>query len=666
MAPTDEKISDRRVKDAASARTIWQTYRDHDEPRIKQMASVRNQIDGGRPFDPAILHRNGEDYMTNVNFRDAESAFNRTYLPYWKMVHDVPNKIAVSIESSSPHSEKWAKAYAEAFDLFLRDWGSDYFFQFMLFTNDFVKFGPGYCMWADPDSPRFKHARTELVKLPGKAKANVADWEICAVEDTMSVSELWKKIRNKGSATRSKHVGWNVEQVKKAITFCKDGSGSEHDGKNWTEIQDKIVSNDISVSESWRPLEIVRMFVKGFDDKIACYVFAKNAAVPEFMFETEDYAAEFKHVIGGLFYDIGTAGLVHSIKGYGIKNYYFSILQNRMKSRVVDAALFAMGFNFQREESGNDSPPVENFGAINIFPQGLKQITVYPQVGAAQSAIDMLERNANTNNFAYRDSSQDIAETNTARQAVILANLSEEIGSATASIYLAQVGENIYGECVRRLMKKGSQDKDAVKFIKRLRDRGVPVDKIDPDSVHVSTGASPGTAGAALRDMILKELLGMIRLPGMNVRYILENYIANKLGTQAIGKVLLPEGAESAPAQRRLAMMENSLFGQGMELPVDPADAHMEHAEEHLKPLMEIIKAYEAQGQLSPEQMVALNTAIPHSTAHFEALKSDETMADAYRQLYPQFSQVQSIAAGIFSNMMKQQQAAQQGAQPPV
>lgn len=664
MAKETEKLNERRVRNAETARKIFNGYASNDAQRSKQMAAVRNQIDGGRPFDPALLKRNGEDWMTNVNFRDAEASFNRTYLPYWKMVHDVPNKIAVTIDSNSPHSEKWAKAIAESFDLFLRDWGSDYFFQFMLSTQDFVKFGPGYVQWTDPDSPRFKHARTEFVKLPKKAKANVSDWEIFAVEDTLSISDMWKKIRNPKETKRSEHVGWNAAMLKKAIAFCKQNDAGQTEGQDWTRIQDAIASNDLGASEECQPLNIVRMFVKGFDGKVACYIFAQNAAVPDFLFETEDYADEFKHVIGGLFYDVGTGGLVHSIKGFGIKNYYFSILQNRVKSRVVDASTFAMGFNFQREDDGTDAPPVENFGAINVFPKGLKQIPVYPQIGAAQTAVDMLSRNSADNNHIYRDSSRDIAETQTARQAVILANLSEEIGSATASIYLAQMGENVYSECVRRLMKRGSTDLDAVKFMKRLKARGVPVDKLKDEDIHVATGASPGTAGAALRDMILKELLGMIRLPGMNVRYILENYVANKLGTQSVSKVLLPEGADSQPAQRRLAMMENSLFGQGMKLPVDPADAHYEHAQEHIKPLVEIIGLFKQHGQLSPEQLVALEAAIPHSAEHFALLKADETMADAYRELWPAFSQVQSTASGIFTNLMKQQQAGAR-AQPP-
>jgi len=664
MTPKPDDLQQPRVKDAASARQIYSTYLDSNRKRAATYAQTRNQIDGGRPKDPAVMEKNGESWQTNINFRDAESSFNRTFLPYWKMVHDAPNKIAVAIETGSPAGPKWEKAFAECFDKFLNDWGADYFFQFMLFTNDFVKFGPGYVMWADGDSARFKHARTEYVLVPKRAKANIADWEIAAVEGEMSIAEMWLKIHTPGATKRTSYVGWNVKALKQAIAYCMAGDGSQTDAASWTRTQDEIVSNDMGLSETHSPLEIVRLFVKGFDGKIALYVFAKNAAVPDFLFESGDYAEEFKHVIGGLFYDVGTAGLVHSIKGFGIKNYYFSMLQNRMKSRMMDSASIGMGFNFIREDEGPaQSPPVEHYSAVNIFPRGLKQIPIYPQLGNTQSVLQVLSGNVAENNFIYRDSSKDIAETGTARQAVILANLSEEIGSATASIYLSQVGENVFAETFRRLMKAGSRDPDAVKFKKRLTARGVPWKQIDLADVKVTTGANPGTAGAALRDMIFKELLGMMRLPGMNGRAIIEAYLSNRLGTQAIGQFMLPAGQDSAPGERRLAMMENSVFGQGLPLPVDPADSHPEHAEEHLKPLAQMIQVYTQQQKLAPEALVALQTAIPHLAKHFEFMQSDETLAEAYKTLYPAFSQVTSIARGIFTNLMKQRQA--QAGGPP-
>lgn len=672
----DAEISetDRRIKDATSAREVYKKFFKANETRAKTMVQTRNQLEGGRPMDPATLERNGEAHRTNINFRDSEAAFNRTYLPYWKMVHDVPNKIAPSVQSSAPDSDKWGKAIAESFDLFLDDWGSDYFFQFMLFTYDFVKFGPGYVQWSDADSPRFEHARTEFVLLPKRAKANINSWEIVTIEGEMTVSDLWAKIRTKKQVSRSEYVGWNVKAVKAAIKLARQNSGQQTGSDDWARIQDEIVSNDLRMCEEWAPLPIVRMFVRDFSGKICCYVFTKDEGVKDFLFETDEYADEMKHAIAGIFYDVGVNGLVHSIKGFALKNYHLAMLTNRVKSRIIDSATMALSMNFiETEDLPDEAPPVQNYGGVNVFPKGLTQIGVYPQLQQGMAVTDLLERNAAENNYIYRESRQEIADSQTARQATILANLAEEIGTATASLYLSQIGESIFAECYRRLIRP-SDDVDAAKFKKRLNERGVPLKVIAQlgatedkrIDVTIKTGANPGTAGAALRDMIMKELLGMINMPGVNRRWIQEQYIANKLGSQAVGKALLPEGVDSEPAQRRLAMMENSNFGQALPLPVDPSDAHYAHADEHLKPLEAIIGMFKQRQQINPEQVVALQVSLPHVEQHLSYLKQDDTQKDAYKDAWARFSNTASVTVGIMAKLRKSQQQQQQQQPQPV
>jgi hypothetical protein len=660
-APAADIMPERRIRDVEAARATFKKHWDNDDQRRRSMAQTRNQLEGGRPFNPEQLERDGASWMTNVNFRDAEAAFNRTYLPYWKMVNDVPNKVAVTVHSMSPHADKWSKAIAESFDLFLDDWGADYFANFMAFTQDVVKFGPGYVVMLDPDSPRYEHVRTEQMVLPKRAKANPDKWEICSFKREMTVADLWKHVRTPKDGERSAHVGWNASAIKQALKVCK-GGGTVASSDDWSKVQDEITSNDIAMTDDWAPIEVVYQFVKGHDGKIAHYIFTESTDVKDFLFAKEDYAEAFRHIIGAVFFDVGVGQLVHTIKGFAIKNYHFSVLQNRAKSRLMDAATMGMSMNFQRnEDTPSETPPVESYGAINIFPRGIAQLNIYPQLQQAQTVIQLLAGNAAENNGVYRDPSKQIGETNTARQATILASLSEEIGNATSSIYLTQIGERVFAEQVRRLMRKGNRDADAVKFQRRLTERGMPKNAFGVE-LTVKTGANPGTAGAALRDMIFEQLLGISRMPGINQRWILEQYLANKLGTQAVNKALLPEGQESAPMQRRMAMMENAHLGQGMPLPVDPADAHFEHCDEHIKPLEAIVAQFKEQGDIAPEMAMALQMALPHVDAHFELLQADETMKDAYGQVWPRYSNVRSIAQAIFSQL----QQAQTEQQPPV
>jgi hypothetical protein len=61
-------------------------------------------------------------------------------------------------------------------------------------------------------------------------------------------------------------------------------------------------------------------------------------------------------------------------------------------------------------------------------------------------------------------------------------------------------------------------------------------------------------------------------------------------------------------------------------------------------------------GNLPQETIAPLAITIEHTGQHFEYLKSDTTRKDAYRALWPQFSQAQSVVRGILTRLQAQQQ----------
>jgi hypothetical protein len=662
-----EATEERRIRDVTEARTLFNRFETDNQLRSSTYAQVRNQLEGGRPFDPALLERQGASWQTNVNFGDARAARDRTLLPYWKMVHDVPHKVAVQVESNAPDADRQGIAMAEAFDKWLDDWGADYFTQYMQFAASFVNFGPGAVSWGDKDNPRFKAVNVQRLYFPKNAKMSPDEWEVLAFTREMTASELWGKIRTPKAKKQSEYVGWNEQAIKAAITWCKDGQA--WDGLDFTKVQDDLVNNDLAITSQYSPIEVVHLYVKQFSGKIGCYIFPKLDTKAEFLYRNEKYCDNFREVLGVAWYDIGSDAMVHSIKGFGIKNYHFSILLNRIKSRICDGLTIQMALNFTRGDGFPDeAPPVENYGPVNVFPTGLTQITTYPQFSQGGDVIDMLERNQSENNALYREQRKQIGDTETATQANILAAMAGELSEASASIYLAQIGENVFEQCFQRLRRKGNNHPDAKKFVKRCREKGVPDEVIFNAEIKVKTGATAGLANPAIRAMKLQQTMGMLRgLPGFNERWFAEQIVANEFGANAVNKALLPEGENSAPAQRRAAMQENGDFGQGMPLPVDPSDAHVEHIDEHLKPIEQMMVQYKQSGQFNKEGVPALLITIDHTNKHLEYLKNDQVRREAYRILANRFTQVQALAMGIMNKLNKEaQQAQMNGAAPMV
>lgn len=665
-APTDWDgvVAQRRIKDVSAGRAIFNKFVIDAAQRSQTFASVRNQMEGGRPFSTEALKAQGAAWQTNVNFGDAQAARDRTLLPYWKMVNDVPHKAAFTIRVDSPQVGIWQVKMAEAYDDYLKDRGAAYQIEFMNFASNFVNFGPGIVQWRDKNDPRWSAVNVQRIYFPKNGRMNPDEWDVCALVADMSPSELYLKVKDKQAAKNSKFLGWNINAVKKAIAQFKDGTTypNPYDATRW---QDMMVNNDIYVTSQFQPLQLVWLFSRNFDGKISCHVFTQQGGVEEFLFEDEKYADKFRQILGPVWYDTGSDSMIHSIKGFGVKNFYFGALVNRLKSRVIDSGTFALGLNFQRDEDNipDESPPIENYGPVNVIPTGLKQLSIYPQLQQGAALIGMLEGNRDKNNSLYRDQqTTEIAETDTAKQAEILASMQADTTQSSASIFLAQYGENVIAEEVRRMRQRGNQNEDAKRWVKRLKTAGVPENVIFETAdveVLVTTGANAGMASPAMRTQAFKEGLALSQMPGVNGMWFLRNFLANRYGSSAVapGNALLDPGSQSQPAQRREAKMENSIMGSGTPLEVAPEDAHYEHIQEHLGPLSKIAQMYQGAGQISPEQIVALTIGLEHTGQHMQYLSQDQTMKNQFQEVAPMFRNVQSVARGI----LVQTQRAQQG-----
>jgi hypothetical protein len=658
-----EVEDERRIKSVADARSLYTKYLYQNTLRSSTFANTRNQLEGGRPYNPQELIKQGMGWQTNVNFGDAQAARDRTLLPYWRGVNSAPRLISVQIDETSTDTNLWQGVIEEEFNRWVKRWHQDYFVQYMRMAKDFVDFGPGMVMWEDANNPRFKAVNVQRVYFPMDAKMSQDEWECVALVKGTSATDLYSKIRNSKTRKESEYVGWNANAIKSAIIYAKDGVA--WDGRDFTKYQDMLVNNDIVISSEMQPIDIVWLFVKQFNGKIGCYAFTiqSTGSDDDFIFCSEEYAENFQDIIGCVFYDTGSSSMIHSIKGFGVKNYHYSILLNRMKSRMVDGASMAMSLNFVRTSNTPDeTPPIEQYGGVNLFPNGLTQLTTYPQYSQGLQVLEMLEQNNASNNSVYRQQQQQINQSDTATQAKILASMQGEVMEASMAIYLSQVGENIFGQCLKRLCKKGNQHEDAKRFKERCIERGVPKKVIEESFMTVTTGASAGLANPAVRAMKFQQAMALSGAPGVNGRWFLENYISNEFGADAArpGNALLPVGVDSNPMQRRQAMMENGDFGQGMDLPVDPSDAHPEHIDEHLKPLDQIVLQYtQSGGQINQETIPAMVISLEHTGKHFEYLKSDTTKKDAYKALWPRFTAIQSIARGILTRMQNQQAEAQ-------
>jgi len=659
-----------KIKDVGVARTLFRRYWEEGELRRRNYTKVRNQLEGGLPYSPETLRNRGEAWRTNVNFRDAEESKNRVIKPYWDMVNNVPSKIAITIHSQSPRSGIWQRAMEQAFDMFYDDWGLDYQIQFRLWVEEYIKFGYGLPMFPDKNCPKYKALTADKVHAPKRASLTPDSWDIIMIRDEWSISDLYKKLR-KNKNGESEYLGYNTKEIQRVIEHAVKGHGNNIQSDDWVKIQDEMKNNDLGYSELQTTVDIIHLLYREESGKVSHCIFEEKGQADGggnpiyhkdkdgFIFHSEECFDSFEEYLAPLYYEVGN-GQFHGVKGFGIKNYHFSVLLNRLKSNIVDSTSITMGLNFVRTDNANsENPPVEAYGPVNIFPRGLEQINHYPSGNNGFNALEMLQNNQAENNSQYREQRSQIANTSTAKQAEILASINQEMSQADASLFLSQLSECVYENQLKRLRKKGNINPAAKKFVERCKEMGVPDEIIYNSEITVKSGANANMASSLARKAIWEQLMATGRQMGFNFRWIQENFIANTFGAQAVNKALPVDGMNTDNNQTRLATIENTQMADGVPMPVDGMDMHDKHANVHVGMFQNMMKKLESTGELSQEDMVFMDLCLNHLDEHFRFMEMDETLEAIAKEMRGNMNNLVAAYAGYKRQVERQMQEEQ-------
>ena len=655
-----EQTPKRRIKDAPAARSIFAKCWRDGEKRRETAAMVRNQLEGGLPYDSQDLIDRGTGYMTNVNFRDAEAMRNRAILPYWRMVHNVPTVINANVLTQSPDAWRWGRAFSEAFDHALKVWGVDYIINFCAIIEDFVDWGKGTFIWPS-DKSTFQAVRDEDVLYPDGHSILREKSELVMIRDRMTISELYKV---KSKSSDAEYSGWNLKEVDRHLTSCMKEMDKEiEQSSDATAIMDKLQNNDLSYSARSGGIRIVHLFFRNYNGKIDHAIIPETAPAnveegkEDFLFLDEDSAETWEEAVGTILWEVANMQ-IHGVKGFAIRNFHFAAMLNRTKSQMIDSFNVSSSLNFRRRDAGSEEMPiVESFGPYNIWPNNIEQLQYYPQSRDAIQIIRMLEQNQADNASVYREGQQPISQVDTARQADYLAAMQGEVRENQSELFLVQIAECLFTPMFERL-RKGT-DKVAKAFKKRAIELGVPESEFEKLEVLITAGSSSTLADPATRQVVWDRVMALRNEPGVKTREILKGYIANLMGTQTMRTFVVDDDIQSDMLSVQDAVGENADMGQGFPIPVAMENNHVVHVPIHLEPIKAITDRYAQTGQFGREDLMAVATGLDHVAEHMNFLRSDETRKGAYKQLNTIFTEVQSIARGM---MAKAQQAAQQAA----
>lgn len=666
----------RRFKDAKACLDAYNAIRKDSADRRKSVARVQGQLNGGLPFSPAELRKAGLPSKVNINFRDAASQAERVALSYWRLAHDTPRLIDLTVRSKSPDAGTWANTFISNFNRFiLEDWGSDYDLNYNLMAANHVAFGVGPVMWANEKSPRWVAINyADFEPLKGTRASSKSMECVMVRQPDVQPVELWERFNSPDGRKTAEDIGWNYNAVLRLITQAyKNDFVTEPAPDDYQKMEENLRENLFGVTATCSALALVHCFTKEYDGKITHTIFSE-AKLPahsgsefEYLFDNHEIAARptsMEEVLACIYFEVGT-GRHHSVKGFGHKNYHIAKVVNRLRCKLVEQTDFASGLNFINKSGGAIKDQLIQTGGVNIFPTSLEQVRIEPDLTSQAELIASLENLSNVNNSRYTDTSQAVAKTNTATQANILGALQSQVDVGNASFYLRQIAERLYKVQFKRLRARNTDDPDAIEFKKRCLAEGMPEEVFYDLDVTVTSGSSPGTVSMAAKGQAYDRLMSWSGLPEVNRRYALEGYVSQTLGANEVARALTPQQEQYGDAaSSRAAILEDAAMNNGMAIPVDSTDRHDVHLQVHLSDAQRFVEAYEAgKVQLTQHTYFPFENVMTHAAEHFKYLQQDEFRKGVYQQLFPAFSKLTNALAKIKNDVMQALEAQQNEAQ---
>lgn len=612
------KVPRTRVKDAASAYGIYQQLRRADSTSAANRAAIQAMFDGEPPYNDQDLVETGQGFRTNVNFDEAGTLLEQAMSSYVDMLHSVENLFTVKLNDTEPtEAAKLEAIIAEEGTRTFREWKL-FNFAFLENCRNFIADGVSICYFENELDWRWRVSAMKEFFFPRRTQASEGELEIACCERYYQAHQLYAFIEDEQVASDS---GWNVSQVKKAITHCaQNTSQAMLNYSDWEELQRQLKNNDLYYSATSAEVKVVHMWVQEFDQTVSHLIFLADGSPDDFLYKKLSRFNSMDEALVFFTYGIGTNGYYHSIRGLGYKVFPQVQASNRLRCQMIDSAMMSSSLMVQpmNEEAAEDLSLLY-YGPMAVITPGVKFVDrAIPNL--SQSAIPVLgdmmnQLQARTGQYTHNA----LADSRERTKFEVATQLDSATKlSITAMNLFYEPWQRLIKEAFRRLIRSDYTSvepggREAMRFRTRLAKRGVSLEilsKIDFGATRIVRAVGAGSQAA--RQMVFSELDAVSSAmdeAGRN-QYLRER-IASRVGWDQVDKYIPPTNEARPTDDDRFAEIENQLMlRDGAPMTVRPNDNHIVHLRQHIRAMDEIVTQLD-QGAI-PLAQAAQSLLLPH------------------------------------------------------
>jgi hypothetical protein len=661
-----------RVKDSKSLHEIYKKLKDADDKSSRNRAEIQAMFDGVPPYNDADLVASGQAYRCNVNFDEASTILESAAAGYIDLIHSVEHLLSLKTEfGDSKTRTEYNHVIADELTRAIRSW-PQFHFNYQLLVQNFVAHGVGIAYWEDDIDWRWRVSMFGDFLIPRKTLACEDEIEIAVCVRSYQSHQLYTFIEDPEAAT---DMGWNVEEVRRALVKATNGSSSNSTFTDWEALQREFKNNDLFTGTAGASeIKVIHAWVKEFDGTVSYYMTLENNEAEAFLCVKKGL---YRHVNSAFVFfpfGIGTNGYYHSIRGLGYKIFPQIQLSNRLRCQMADGAMLSSTLLLQpSDEQALEDLNFTYYGPYSVLAPGTVNVVERAMPDVSRSAMPFLNEMVSQMQYktgVYEGAKSGINDNREKTKFETQAILSGQSRLSLAALNLFyEPWGRVLKEIVRRFVcgcyvdgEPGSRE--ILEFKERCMMRGVPLEAIsaiDIDSVRPVRAI--GSGSEAQRLLATDELTQL--MPGFDEygrKAAIRDRVAARFGYDLADRYTPPPDAEARPViDVKVAMLENNEMRTGGQIEILPNENHLEHARVHLGALGEVAGGVE-QGAVPVEQVVDFMVNLfGHTTQHVEYVSQDVTIPEEGAMLRQQLQQFGEIVNNSVKHVQRLREGQQAG-----
>jgi len=652
----------RAIKDHQEAFSMYRRLVVENRQRGQQNAAIQRKLNDEQPWEAAKLRAAGEAWRHNRSTGFMSSLIKRI-LPAYKQVIDTARVLTQSaLDDPSLESKQHSDTFQMEVTKCMRRWKgwNDLWMQVI---NENVVFGYAALNWSDEYDWKPTFLRTDDALFPDGNPQEASETPMFAVRQNFQIHELADKLIE---PEISKSVGWNVDNLVKAINAAQPQNRRKGDYENIRKYEDTIRENTIGRSYSMgvKVVEAAHLFVREANDLVSHYII--NTRTGDDLMTHLDRFECMDECLGLFCIDIGN-GKLHGSKGAGRVLYNTHVAIEQARNLVADNLYLSGLLLLKTTQKSKQQIAITVTHPVMVVGDGYEVIEHNFQVNSeAFFTLDQhMTKIAEMQVGAFMPGLLNTSNSNprTASEVNYVASVEQQIkegilarwwGQCTASIFQMQkriCSEDNIKEALNiyRATKQGMIPRLTGKFLNFVEKIGLKLsgnyvlqqdrNKLNQDAIecclnmlkqgmsaeqifeiaNIPTGSVTDDAISKTQSMIDMIVLRYKGDPMINQQALAKRDIGTKLGNTIADELVIPAEDNTVQVEAtRMQLLEFTSLVQGEEVPISPRDVDDIHMQVIQQKAAELLQTMNPQS-MTPETVKIAEGILKHYDDHLNA-----------------------------------------------